>query len=97
MWYDNTIKITSRLNQGSQTDNRGRKAGKETTMVEQIRKINEVAQENFDRAKGMLDMLNELTGLKLGWLAKRVVVFDNPDSSVAERYASCHDAVTEYA
>lgn len=61
--------------------------------VEQIRKINAVAQENFDRAQGMLDMLNELSGLKLGWLAKRVVVFDNPDGSVAEKYASCHDAV----
>lgn len=56
-----------------------------------------VAQENFDRAQGMLDMLNEFYGLKLGWLAKRVVVFDNPDGSVAERYAHCHDAVTEYA
>ncbi len=66
-------------------------------MVEQIRKINMVAQENFDRAQGMLDMLNEFYGLKLGWLAKRVVVFDNPDGSVAERYAHCHDAVTEYA
>jgi hypothetical protein len=66
------------------------------TMVEQIRRINEVAQENFDRAQGMLDMLNELSGLKLGWLAKRVVVFDNPDGSVAEKYASCHDAVLAY-
>ena len=65
-------------------------------MVEKNRKINEVAQENFDRAQGMLDMLNEFTGLKLGWLAKRVVVFDNPDGSVAEKYASCHDAVTAY-
>lgn len=65
-------------------------------MVEQIRKINEVAQENFDRAQGMLDMLNGLSGLKLGWLAKRVVVFDNPDGLTAEKYASCHDAVTMY-
>jgi hypothetical protein len=66
------------------------------TMLEQIDKINKVAQENFDRAQGMLDMLNEFSGLKLGWLAKRVVMFDKPDGSTAERYASCHDAHAVY-
>ena len=29
-------------------------------MREKIAKINEMAQENFDRAQGMLDMFNEI-------------------------------------
>lgn len=61
-------------------------------MKERIHKINEMAQENFDKAQGMLDMLNEICGTKFGWLKKRVVIFDKPDGSVAERYASVHDA-----
>lgn len=61
-------------------------------MREKIAKINEMAQENFDRAQGMLDMFNEIYGLKYGWLKKRVVIFDNPDGTVAERYACAHDA-----
>ena len=61
-------------------------------MKERIHNINEMAQENFDRAQGMLDMLNEICGTKFGWLKKRVVFFDNPDGSVAERYANAHDA-----
>ena len=61
-------------------------------MREKIAKINEMAQKNFDRAQGMLDMFNEIYGLKYGWLKKRVVIFDNPDGTVAERYAYAHDA-----
>ena len=62
-------------------------------MKERIKKINEVAQENFDKAHGMLDMLNEICGTKFGFFNKRVVIFENPDGSVAERYAHMHDAV----
>lgn len=61
-------------------------------MKERIAKINEVAQEDFSKAQGMLEMLNEICGTKFGWLKKRVVIFDNPDGTVAERYAHCHDA-----
>lgn len=61
-------------------------------MKERIKHINEVAQENFDKAQGMLEMMNEIFGTKFGWLKRRVVIFENPDASVAERYAHCHDA-----
>ena len=60
-----------------------------------IKEINHVALENFDKAQGMLDMLNALCGTKYGWLAKRVIRFENPDGSVAERYAHCHDLYAE--
>lgn len=40
----------------------------------------------------MLEMLNEICGTKFGWLAKRVVIFENPNGSTAEKYAHCHDA-----
>ena len=61
-------------------------------MKERIRKINETAQENFDKAQGMLEMLNDICGTKFGWLGGRVVFFDNPDASIAEKYAHAHDA-----
>lgn len=57
-----------------------------------IEKLNEIAQEDFNRAQSMLDGINLALGTKYGWLKKRVVFFDNPDGSVAERYESCHDA-----
>lgn len=56
-------------------------------MKERIQKINEVAQENFEKAQGMLEMLNEICGTKFGWLAKRVVIFENPNGSTAEKDA----------
>lgn len=61
-------------------------------MKERIKHINEVAQENFDKAQGMLEMLNEICGTKFGWLNKRVVFFENPNASTAEKYAHAHDA-----
>lgn len=61
-------------------------------MKERIKHINEVAQENFDKAQGMLEMLNEICGTKFGWLNKRVVFFENPNASTAEKYAHVHDA-----
>jgi len=61
-------------------------------MKERINKINETAVENFEKAKGMLEMFNDIYGTQYGFLAKRVVIFENPDGSVAEKYAHCHDA-----
>lgn len=58
-----------------------------------IYKINH--EENWEKAQGMLEMLNEIYGTKFGFLRKRVVRFDNPDASTAERYAHCHDAWVE--
>jgi hypothetical protein len=40
----------------------------------------------------MLKMFNDIYGTQYGFLAKRVVIFENPDGSVAEKYAHCHDA-----
>lgn len=59
---------------------------------EMIEKLNEIAQEDFNKAQLMLDGVNLALGTNYGWLRKRVVFFDNPDGSVAERYAHCHDA-----
>ena len=52
-------------------------------------------EENFDKAKGMLDMFNVIYCTRYGFLNKRVVRFDNPDASVAERYSHCHDVWAE--
>lgn len=62
-------------------------------MKELIRMIN--YEENFDKAKGMLEMLNAIYGTRYGFLGKRVVRFEDPDGSVAERYAHCHDVFLE--
>lgn len=62
-------------------------------MKELIAKINH--EENFEKAKGMLEMLNAVYGTNFGFLNKRVVRFDDPESSVAEKYAHCHDAWAE--
>lgn len=59
-------------------------------MKELIYKINH--EENFDKAQGMLEMFNAIYGTKFGFLNKRVVIFENPDASTAEKYAKCHDA-----
>lgn len=62
-------------------------------MKELIYKINH--EENWEKAQGMLEMLNAIYGTKYGFLGKRVVRFEDPDGSVAERYAHCHDAYME--
>lgn len=59
---------------------------------EQIKKLNTLAQEDFEKAQAMLDGINMVLGTKYGWLNRRVVWFENPDASVAERYAHAHDA-----
>ena len=61
---------------------------------EQIKIINEIAAVDFSKARGMLDGANMVLGTKYGFSKRRVVVFDNPDGSVAERYAHFHDAYT---
>lgn len=61
-------------------------------MKARIKYINEMAQVSFEKAEGMLEMLNEICGTKFGFLNKRVVIFENPDGSPAEKYAHAHDA-----
>ena len=61
------------------------------TMIERVKWINETANDNFDKAEGMLDMLNEIYGTEYGFLAKRVVYSDAPKSHTADFYAHCHD------
>lgn len=63
-------------------------------MKEKIDKINRMALENFAIAEGMLDMLNDIYGTHFGWLNKRVVIFNKPEASSAEKYAHCYDAYT---
>ena len=63
------------------------------TMKELIYKI--IHEENWEKAQGMLEMLNLIYGTQFGFLNKRVVRFENPNGSVAERYAHCHDAWAE--
>ncbi len=52
-------------------------------------------EENFERAQGMLKMLNAICGTRYGFLSGRVVRFENPDGSVAERFKHCHDLYVE--
>ena len=56
----------------------------------QVISLNELAKTNWERAQGMLDGMNEILGTKYGWLAKRVVWFEDPDGN---KYAACHDAL----
>lgn len=58
---------------------------------EMISKLNEIAEENFEKAQAMLEGINLVLGTEYGWLKKRVVIFDDT-SSVAAKYASAHDA-----
>lgn len=62
-------------------------------MKELIQMINHA--DNCERAKGMLQMFNAIYGTQYGLLGMRVVRFDNPYGSVAEKYASCHDVLIE--
>ena len=62
------------------------------TRKEVIQAINLVAKVNFEVAHAMLDGWNYHWGTAYGWLNKRVVIFDNPNATVAEKYAHCHDA-----
>lgn len=57
-----------------------------------VTKLNGIAQEDFDRAKAMLDGINMVLGTKYGWLGKRVVWFEQPDAPTCIKYAGAHDA-----
>lgn len=59
---------------------------------EVIQAINLVAKVDFEVAKVMLEGWNYHWGTAYGWLNKRVVIFDNPYATIAEKYAHCHDA-----
>ena len=59
---------------------------------ETISKINRIAQNDFDKARLMLDNINKVLGTQYGWLYKRVVFFDNPNGTIAEKYKGTHDA-----
>ena len=61
-------------------------------MKEMIQKINRTAQENWEKAQGMLEMLNMMSGTEFGWLNKRVVRFNNPKVGYS---GGCHDAWAE--
>lgn len=59
-----------------------------------ISKLNDIAKNDFEKAKAMLEGINLVLGTKYGWLGKRVVFFEDPDADVAEKYAHCHDALS---
>ena len=58
---------------------------------EMIKKLNTIAQENFEKAQAMLEGINMIQVTEYGWLNKRVVFFDDT-SSVSRKYATAHDA-----
>ena len=58
----------------------------------QISTLNTIAQSDFPKAKAMLDGMNMVLDTQYGWLAGRVVWFENPNGSTAEKYAHAHDA-----
>ena len=51
-----------------------------------VSKLNELAQEDFEKAKATLDGINMVLETKFGWINKRVVFFDE--------YRNAHDAWT---
>lgn len=58
-----------------------------------VYKINH--EENWDKAQGMLLMLNSIYGTDFGFLNRRVVRFENPLASSPEKYCHCHDLYSE--
>ena len=59
---------------------------------EMISKLNNIAQENFEKAKAMLNGINMVMGTKYGWLHKRVVFFEEPNAPAYIKYRNAHDA-----
>lgn len=62
-----------------------------TATKELISALNAAARADFKGAQILLDLVNEACGTKYGWLAKRVVFFDDPDADTAKKYAHAHD------
>ena len=58
----------------------------------QIETLNKTAKADFPKAQAMLEGMNMVLGTQYGWLAGRVVWFENPNGSTAEKYAHAHDA-----
>ena len=58
----------------------------------QVALLNEIAKVDFQKAQAMLDGMNMVLDTQYGWLAGRVVWFENPNGSTAEKYAHAHDA-----
>ena len=54
--------------------------------------LNTIAQENFEKAKEMLEGINLLLNTRYAFLNKRVVFFDDPDASTCVKYENAHDA-----
>lgn len=54
---------------------------------EVISKLNAIAAENFEKAQAMLEGINLVLGSEYGWLAKKLVFFDDT-SSVVAKYTS---------
>lgn len=57
-----------------------------------ISKLNDIAQEDLQKAMAMLDGINLVLDTKYGWMCSRVVYFDNPDDSTCMKYRGVHDA-----
>lgn len=62
-------------------------------MKDRIRWINETAQTNWEKAKGMLDIFNDIYGTQYEWLNKRVVVYDKPGDMPNFLKGEAHDAL----
>lgn len=61
-------------------------------MLERIHWINETANVEFEKAKGMLDMLNECEHTDYAFLGSRVAYSDTASTkNMAEFYADCND------
>lgn len=61
-------------------------------MKERIHWINETAKHEFEKAKGMLDMLNECEHTDYAFLGSRVVYSDTASTkNVSAFYADCND------
>lgn len=57
-----------------------------------IKTLNTIAEKDFTKAQAMLEGINLALDTKYDFLNKRVVFFDNPNGSTAEKYAHAHDA-----
>ena len=60
----------------------------------QIATLNNTAKTDFPKAQAMLEGMNMVLGTQYGWLAGRVVWFDDPNASTCVKYAHAHDAFT---
>lgn len=58
----------------------------------QISVLNRTAKTDWPKAQAMLEGINLVLGTQYGWAASRVVWFENPNGSTAEKYAHYHDA-----